>query len=113
MGKKRDFYRLKDGFYFSDDFIGYCRSHAIEKFKPWLKDLGFDPAKVQIVHTHSQQLSDGFKHAIKFIFRVVEKGGNVDRPPCPECESTHVISRGKEWYCRKCGKYWSKIRRRP
>lgn len=34
-----------------------------------------------------------------------------DRPRCIECNSEHVISRGKEWYCRDCGRSWLKIYR--
>ncbi len=35
-----------------------------------------------------------------------------ERPKCEECNSEKVISRGKEWYCRDCGHYFSKIKRK-
>lgn len=31
-----------------------------------------------------------------------------DRPICPRCGSTHVISRGIEWGCAECGRRWVK-----
>lgn len=31
-----------------------------------------------------------------------------DRPKCPRCGSEHVISRGIEWGCAKCGRRWIK-----
>lgn len=30
------------------------------------------------------------------------------RPECPECTSGQVISRGLDWQCKNCGKYWVK-----
>jgi len=29
-------------------------------------------------------------------------------PPCPECGSVHVISKGAYWLCRECGKWFTK-----
>ena len=31
-----------------------------------------------------------------------------NRPNCPECGSSHVISRGTEWGCADCGRRWVK-----
>lgn len=33
------------------------------------------------------------------------------RPPCPECGSEYVWSRGTRWVCKKCGRYFVKIPR--
>jgi len=92
-----------------------CREEAIELFRQWLAEHGIDPNFIKIVAT--KKIED--KHEpifyYKFIFRVKtpeELKIFSDRPTCPECGSKHVISRGKEWYCRQCGRYWSKIRRR-
>lgn len=30
------------------------------------------------------------------------------RPKCPRCGSLHIISRGIEWGCGKCGRRWIK-----
>lgn len=39
------------------------------------------------------------------------KGEN--RPPCPKCNSNHIISHGPLWLCRTCGVSWSKVYRPP
>ena len=31
-----------------------------------------------------------------------------ERPPCPACESDDIMSRGKQWFCKKCGRYFKK-----
>ena len=36
-----------------------------------------------------------------------------ERPPCPECKSTHILSRGIDWTCGKCGRNWRKKYRLP
>ena len=42
----------------------------------------------------------------------MEKGlsteGKDKRPPCPECGSHEIISKGKAWICRICGRYFIK-----
>lgn len=35
----------------------------------------------------------------------------TEQPPCPECNSTNVISKGTSWYCKDCGRWWLKITR--
>lgn len=34
----------------------------------------------------------------------------TDRPPCEDCGSTHIISNGKQWMCRDCGRHFLKVR---
>jgi len=92
----------------------YCREEAIELFHQWLREHGIDPKFIKIVTT--KKVEDKYEPIFyfKFVFRVKtpeELRTYSNRPNCPECGSKHVISRGKEWYCRDCGKYWSKIRR--
>lgn len=103
-----DFYRLEDGYHFSNTFIVYCRSHAVEKFREDLKTMGIDPKEVQVVHTHSRRL-DGGKHEIRFFYKISK--GNLDRPNCPECGSDKIISKGMSWYCKTCGRWFIKKRR--
>jgi transposase-like protein len=33
------------------------------------------------------------------------------RPACPECGSRDVRSEGTDYYCKDCGRYFTKIRR--
>lgn len=47
----------------------------------------------------------------------VEKDANgsvkpieTDRPPCPRCGGYDIMSRGAQWNCRTCGRYWVKNR---
>ncbi len=35
------------------------------------------------------------------------------RPPCPECESTKIVSVGVNWLCKDCGRQYRKNRRQP
>lgn len=49
---------------------------------------------------------------IKYIKRD-EKTTNIkpmetDRPPCPRCGGYDIMSRGIQWYCKTCGRYWKK-----
>lgn len=32
----------------------------------------------------------------------------VERPNCPRCGGEEIISRGKQWHCKSCGRYFSK-----
>jgi len=34
--------------------------------------------------------------------------GDLSRPPCPNCSNKDIMSRGKQWYCRTCGRYYKK-----
>ena len=34
-----------------------------------------------------------------------------ERPPCPECGSLYISSRGIEWECRECGRRYLKKKR--
>jgi len=84
----------------------FDRQQAIDLLKEEYKD---DPdiEKLRITRSMTKPLSDG-ESLYTFFFRL---GESIKRPVCEECGSEHVISRGKEWYCRGCGKYWSKIKR--
>jgi len=31
-----------------------------------------------------------------------------NRPPCPRCNSHNIMSRGSQWYCKDCGRYYIK-----
>jgi len=42
---------------------------------------------------------------------VVADISEFKRPPCPECNSTNIESRGTDWMCRDCGRKYTKIRR--
>ena len=33
---------------------------------------------------------------------------SINRPSCPRCSSLDIISRGIQWHCKKCGRYWKK-----
>jgi tRNA(Ile2) C34 agmatinyltransferase TiaS len=37
----------------------------------------------------------------------------TDRKPCPECGEQNPISKGIEWRCRRCGRWYKKIYRQP
>jgi len=89
-----------------------CREEAKELFLQWLFEHGVNPKNIKIVATKKVEDKHEPLFYFKFIFRVKTPSEFPDRPPCPECGSDHVISRGKEWYCRDCGRYWSKIQRR-
>lgn len=35
----------------------------------------------------------------------------VKQPPdlkCPDCSGKNIISKGIEWYCKDCGRWWLK-----
>jgi hypothetical protein len=48
---------------------------------------------------------------IKFVRKPTERGPK--RPPCIECGSDEVISKGVQWLCKDCGMWFLKIRRAP
>lgn len=102
-------YKLEDGYLYSDAYLGYCREHAVKKFRKWLETRDVDISKVKIVHTHSFQLLN-FEHSYQFVYKIDDKG-NLDRPPCVECGSLRVISKGVMWLCKDCGRWFSKIHR--
>ena len=36
------------------------------------------------------------------------KGQTLERPPCPTCDSVDIQSRGIQWHCKSCGRYYKK-----
>lgn len=104
-------YHGKEGYFFSDTFIGYCRDHAVKQFKQWLENHNIDSTKVRIVHTHHLgKFEDRPYHAYNFIWRF-DTNENLNRPNCPECGSYEIVSKGMSWYCKKCGRWFIKKRR--
>ena len=43
-------------------------------------------------------------------FEIIEEKPE-ERPPCPECGSNIIISKGISWLCKDCGRWWLKIKR--
>ena len=44
-------------------------------------------------------------------FQVNKANKTEFRPPCPECESTKIVSVGVNWLCKDCGRQYRKNRR--
>lgn len=84
----------------------FDRQQALDILKERYKDDTEFP-NLRITRSLSKPMGNG-ECIYTFFFRLDKI---TNRPNCSECNSTHVISRGKEWYCRNCGKYWSKIKR--
>jgi len=95
---------------------GYCcLEEAKECMLKYLELHGFNRKLFKIVSFKRIAIEESVAWQYCLVFRVKtpeELRIFSDRPKCPECGSKHVISRGKEWYCRDCGKYWSKIKRK-
>jgi len=47
-------------------------------------------------------------HKLCITMAQIEEEESSNRPPCPRCESQQIISRGNQWHCKKCSRYWKK-----
>ena len=56
-----------------------------------------------ITHPGPQKNSD-----IIVISAIEEVDNKSDRPPCPDCGSQYIISRGEDWMCRHCNRKFKK-----
>ena len=45
---------------------------------------------------------------IRNILPKITKPSQIIRPPCPRCSGHDIISRGIQWHCKTCGRYWKK-----
>lgn len=109
--KIHEIYHGKRGYFFSENFYAYCRDDAVRQFNEWLEAKEIDSEKVRIVHTHHLgKDTERPYHTYIFIWRLDSKG-NLNRPPCPECGSKEIISKGISWLCKSCGRWFLKKRR--
>lgn len=86
----------------------FDRKQALDLLK---SDFRNDPNidKVRITRVTSKALNNG-ECLYTLYFRLGEQKIE-NRPLCPECGSSRVISKGMSWYCRKCGRWFVKKRR--
>jgi len=86
----------------------YADTESIEYVDP----LTHREFRKYFIRKHKSTTLESFM--MTHIKRSVDVGGvkpiETDRPPCPRCGGYDIMSRGNQWNCRTCGRYWSKDR---
>ena len=85
---------------------------AVKWYSKWQPDIG---GAILLADDHLRLRPWHFTYpnivTSKRIRKLTQAGASIplnQRPPCPRCGKTNIMSRGRQWHCKDCGKYWNK-----
>lgn len=85
---------------------GYNIEDAINRFLT-NSQIVIDRNTIEIIPLENHV--DNYKFELKY-YLIHSHDWQAERPACPKCGSRYVVSRGRQWHCGNCGRYFTKQR---